>query len=128
MALAHAIDRAALAEAVIGDRALASDLWLPVSDPHYRTLAEGAPHYEYSPERARDLFREAGWRRETSDDVLVKQGRRFEVELTTTTGLDRVAALVAESWRNIGVAVKETVLSLGAVTDRQVRAGFAGIE
>jgi peptide/nickel transport system substrate-binding protein len=127
-ALAHAIDRGALAEAVIGDRSLASDLWLPVSDPRYRTLSEGAPHYDFSPERARDLFREAGWRRETSDDYLVKQGRRFEVELTTTTGWERIAALVAEYWRNVGVAVKETVLALGAVTDRQGRAGFAGVE
>ena len=128
MALAHAIDRGALAEAVIGDRSLASDLWLPTSDPRSQALAEGAPHYEFNRERARDLFREAGWRRETSDDVLVKQGRRFEVELTTTTGWERVAALVAEYWRNVGVAVKETVLSLGAVTDRQGRAGFAGVE
>jgi peptide/nickel transport system substrate-binding protein len=128
MALAHAIDRGAVAEAVIGDRSLASDLWLPASDPRYGSLAEGIPHYEFSPERARDLFRESGWRRETSDDVLVKQGRRFEIELTTTTGYERVGALVAESWRNVGVAVKETVLSLGAVTDRQGRAGFAGVE
>jgi peptide/nickel transport system substrate-binding protein len=128
MALAHAIDRAGLAEAAIGDRSLASDLWLPVSDPRYRALGEGAPHYDFSPDRARDLFREAGWRRETSDDYLVKQGRRFEVELTTTAGWERVAALVAEYWRNVGVAVKETVLSLGAEVDRQTRAGFNGIE
>lgn len=128
MALAHAIDRAAVAEATIGDRSLASDLWIPVSDPRYRSIAGDAPHYEFSAERARDLFRDAGWRRETSDDVLVKQGRRFEVELTTTTGSERVSALVAESWRNVGIAVKETVLALGAVTDRQSRAGFPGVE
>lgn len=128
MALAHAIDRGAIAEAAIGDRSLASDLWVPVSDPRYRLLAEGAPHYDFSPERARDLFREAGWRRESSDDVLVRQGRRFEVELTTTTGWERLVALVAEYWRNIGVSVKETVLSLGAVTDRQGRAGFSSVE
>ncbi len=128
MALAYAIDRGGLAEAVIGDRSLASDLWLPVSDPRYRALAEGAPHHEFNPDRARDLFREAGWRRETSDDYLVKQGRRFELELTTTAGWERVAALVGEYWRNVGVAVKETVLSLGAETDRQGRAGFAGVE
>jgi peptide/nickel transport system substrate-binding protein len=128
MALAHAIDRGAIAEAAIGDRSLASDLWLPVNDPRYRSLAEGAQHYEFSPERARDLFREAGWRRESSDDVLIRQGRRFELELTTTTGWERIAALVAESWRNVGVAVKEIVLSLGAVTDRQGRAGFSGVE
>ncbi len=127
-ALTHAIDRGAIAEAAIGDRSLASDLWLPVSDPRYGVLTEGAPRYEYSPERARDLFREAGWRRESSDDVLVKQGRRFELELTTTTESERLIALVAEYWRSVGVSVKETVRSLSAVTDRQGRAGFAGVE
>jgi peptide/nickel transport system substrate-binding protein len=128
IALAHAIDRGAISEAVVGDRSLASDLWVPINDPRYRALSEGAPRYDYSPERARDLFREAGWRRESSDDVLIRQGRRFELELTTTAGWERIAALVAESWRNVGVAVKETVLSLGAVTDRQGRAAYAGVE
>jgi len=127
-ALAHALDPATIAEAVTGDRSLASDLWVPVGDPRYRTISEGAARHDYSPERARELFRDAGWRREATDDVLVKQGRRFEIELTTTTGLERAAALVAEYWREVGVAVRETVLALGAVTDRQSRAGFSGVE
>src|SRR4029434_3500492 len=109
----YAIDRSALAEAVIGDRSLASDLWLPVSDPRYRALAEGAPHDELSHARERDFFREAGWRRETSDDYLVKQGRRFQLELTTTAGWERVAALVAAYWRNVGVALMQTHVLLG---------------
>jgi peptide/nickel transport system substrate-binding protein len=127
-ALAHAVDTATIAEAVAGDRSMASDLWIPVADPRYRIIAEGTTRRDYSPERARELFREAGWRREASDDVLVKQGRRFEIELTTTSGWERAAALVAEYWREVGVAVREVVLALAAVTDRQNRAGFSGVE
>jgi peptide/nickel transport system substrate-binding protein len=127
-ALLHAIDREALAEAVTGDRALAADLWLPASDPRYETLAGAAPRIEFDPARARDLFREAGWRRESADDVLVKQGQRFEVELTATANWEGAAALIAQSWRRAGLVVNEQVLTLGAITDRQTRAGFSGVE
>jgi peptide/nickel transport system substrate-binding protein len=127
-ALLHAIDREALAEALTGDRALAADLWLPASDPRYETLASAATRVEYDPARARDLFREAGWRRESADDVLVKQGQRFEVELTATANWEGAASLIAQSWRRAGVVVNEHVLTLGAITDRQARASFSGVE
>ncbi len=127
-AMLHAIDREALAEALVGDRALAADLWLPASDPRYPELADAAERIEYDPARARDLFREAGWRRESADDVLVKQGRRFEVELTATAGWEGAASLVAQYWRQVGMVVQENVLVLGAITDRQTRASYSGVE
>jgi peptide/nickel transport system substrate-binding protein len=127
-ALLHAIDREALAEALTGDRALAADFWLPGSDPRYQTLAGAASRIEYDPTRARDLFREAGWRRESADDVLVKQGQRFEVELTATASWEGAAALIAQSWRRAGVVVNEHVLTLSAITDRQTRASYSGVE
>lgn len=127
-ALLHAIDREALAEALTGDRALAAELWLPASDPRYDSLIDSVTRVEYDPAKARELFREAGWRRESADDVLVKQGQRFEIELTTTAAWEGAAALVAQYWRRVGVVVNEHVLALGAVTDRQARAGFSGAE
>lgn len=127
-ALAYALDRSAIAEIVAGDRSLASDLWVPLGDPRYRAIAAGVAGHEYNPSRAADLFREAGWRRQGTDDALVKQGRRLEVELTTTTEWERAGAIVAEYWRQAGVVVRETVLSLGAIVDRQARAGYSGVE
>jgi peptide/nickel transport system substrate-binding protein len=127
-ALAYAVDREGVAEAVIGDRSLASALWVPMSDPRYPTVARSMTNHEYDPNRARELFREAGWRRESADDVLVNHGRRFELELTTISDWERVSPVVSEYWRRIGASVRETVLSLGAITDRQVRARYAGIE
>jgi peptide/nickel transport system substrate-binding protein len=127
-ALLHAIDREALAEALVGDRALAADLWIPTTDPRYPELAAATERVEYDRNRARDLFREAGWRRESADDVLVKQGRRFEVELTATAGWEGAASLVAQYWRQAGIVVNENVLVLGAITDRQARASYSGVE
>jgi peptide/nickel transport system substrate-binding protein len=127
-ALTHALDRPAIAEVVTGDRALASDLWIPTNDPRYDAIAGDMAHQKYDPNRARELFREAGWRREGPTDTLVKEGRRLEIELTTTTGWERAAALVADYWRDVGVTVREDVRTLGAIVDRQARATYTGVE
>lgn len=127
-ALALAIDREGVAEGVIGDRSLASGLWIPATDPRYPGVARKMVNQEYDPNRARELFRDAGWRRESADDVLVKHGQRFQLELTTISEWDRVSPVVSEYWRRIGASVRETILSLGAVTDRQVRSTYSGIE
>lgn len=127
-ALAHALDRDAVAEAIAGDRTLAAELWVPRADARYPLLAEQAAHYEYNRERARDLFRDLGWHRETADDVLVKHGQRFEIELSTTAEWQSVAAVVADYWRDVGVPVRERVLALGAVVDREARAAYSGVE
>jgi ABC-type transport system substrate-binding protein len=91
-------------------------------------MTAGLARYPYDPARARDLFREAGWRRETADDVLVKQGRRFELEIVTTAEWERAGAAVAELWREAGVSVRENVLSRSAALDRQARASYSGVE
>ncbi len=127
-ALLHALDRGAIAEALTGDRSLASDTWVPPSDPRYATLARDVARYPHDTARARELFREAGWRRETADDVLVKQGRRFEVDITTTQEWERAGAAIAEYWREVGVVVHVTVLTRAAAADRQARAAYTGFE
>jgi peptide/nickel transport system substrate-binding protein len=127
-ALLCALDRGAIAEAVTGDRSLISNGWLPATDPRYALIAGDATRYPYDVARARELFRDAGWRRESADDVLVKLGRRFELEITTTQEWARAATVVAEYWRQVGVAVKETVLNRAASVDRQARAGYSGVE
>ncbi|HZT05681.1 MAG TPA: peptide ABC transporter substrate-binding protein [Chloroflexota bacterium] len=127
-ALDCSLDRAAIAEAVTGDRSLASDLWVPSADPQYALLGPDYTPTEYDPARARDLFREAGWRRESADDVLVKQGRRFEIELTTPPEFERTSTAVAEFWREAGVAVQVSILNRPALTDRAGRAAYTGVE
>lgn len=127
-ALAFAIDRAGVAEAVGGDASLASELWIAPSDPRYQPVASGIPRYQYRPERAAGLLRDAGWRPEGVDAVLVSHGERLEIELSTTAEWHSAAASVAESWRQVGVGVKEEVISLGSVFDRERRSTYSGVE
>jgi peptide/nickel transport system substrate-binding protein len=127
-ALLLSLDRAAIAEAVVGDRALASDLWISAASARYAAITTDLARHLYDPARARDLFHDAGWRRTSADDVLIKQGRRFELELTTTPEWERASAAVAEYWREAGVDVRMTVLSRSAMGDRLGRATYQGVE
>lgn len=127
-ALAYAIDRRTVAEAVAGDGSLGSDLWVAPTDRRFRTIAAGVARYEYSAERALAAFRDAGWRREGTDGVLVNHGERFEMELLVTSDWYPAAALVADYWRQSGVMVKENVVTLASSFDRQARSTHSGME
>lgn len=127
-ALAYAIDRGAIAEAVAGDAALAAELWIPPSDRRYQLIASGVPRYQYSVDRAAGALREAGWRRDGNDGVLVNRGERLEMELSSTAEWYSTAALVGDYWRQQGVMVKENVISLGTVFDRAGRSTYPGAE
>jgi len=127
-ALIHSLDRESLAEVVTGDRSMAAELLVPSSDSRYARLAEKVSRYPYDPRRAADLFREVGWRRGGAEDVLVRQGRRLEIELAMTSDWERVGAAVSEYWQQAGIVVRESVFALSAVTDRQNRSLYSGVE
>jgi peptide/nickel transport system substrate-binding protein len=127
-ALVMMIDREALAEVVAADRSLASHLWVPAADPRYSGLMASTVTYPYDPVRARELLREAGWRREGAEDILVKEGHRFDVELASTAEWERPRAAVEDYWRQSGVTVKDTIFALSSVIDRQGRAVYSGVE
>lgn len=126
--LAYAIDRRAVAEAITGDGSLGSDTWVSSTDRRLHSLTAGTTRYGYSPERALAAFREAGWRREGADGVLVDRGDRFEMELLVTPDWYSAATLVADYWRQSGVMVKENVVTLGSIFDRQARSNYSGVE
>ena len=127
-ALAFSIDRAGIAEAIGGDASLASELWVPTTDRRYQPVAQGTQRYQYSPDRAASLFRDAGWRREGADGVLVSHGQRFEIELSTTAEWQSSEAFVADGWRQAGVVVKEDVVTQGSIFDRERRSSYSGAE
>jgi peptide/nickel transport system substrate-binding protein len=127
-ALAYSLDRPAISEALTGTPGLNADLWVPSTDPRYAAIAQNVARYPFDPPRAVEIFREAGWRREGTDDALVRQGRRFEIEVTTVTSLERAAAVVADYWRDAGIAARETVFTQGGPSERQARAAHSGVE
>ncbi|SDG55897.1 peptide ABC transporter substrate-binding protein [Roseospirillum parvum] len=81
----------------------------PVSplDPMY--AAEGVPHYQYDPARAKVLLEDAGWHADPSGVRRNADGEPLRLTLATTAG-NRIRELVQQvlqsQWRTIGVEVR----------------------
>lgn len=82
-ALAHLIDREALADALGEGLSKPADVVLDPEDPVYRLLEQGGlPKYPYDVAQAQRLLTETGWTR-GPDGFLQRGGQRFAIEVST---------------------------------------------
>ena len=101
-ALYHALDRKALAERseLRGARAIGN----VISDWSWAYAAD-VPAYEYNPPRAEDLLEQANWKKDASGLRAAKDGQKLRLtyKSTDTASRQKVAALLRDLWRKIGV-------------------------
>lgn len=123
-ALQHALDRAALVQAVFGEYGTVADCWVQPDEPRFAVVRDALTRYAYDPARALGLLAEAGWQR-GPDGSLEKGGRRF---LVSIRGDEHVSAIVADSWRTVGVSGRLESLPAHLARDRAARASFTGFD
>jgi peptide/nickel transport system substrate-binding protein len=130
-ALSHAINREELRQVVTHGIAPAADSWIPPGQAQRRELEAAIPQFPYDPRRATAMLAESGWAR-GPDEVLVHRGsgERFEVHLISTPAADveRKLAIVADSWKGVGVRAKIEILSPGRYEDSEYRAKLPGVD
>jgi peptide/nickel transport system substrate-binding protein len=109
-ALAYALDRVSITEVVqAGHGELVANSLLPPGDRNYDPVRDSFVRYVHDPARARMLLTEAGWT-PGPDGVLVRaDGRRFTTALWTTEGWDNEIAVIADYWKQVGVAAEERI-------------------
>lgn len=114
-ALSLSIDRAGIAQALMGDEALAATQLLPptLADWHHPAL----PPLRYDPDAAQRLLREAGWQRH-ADGLRGPDGK--PLTLAIRTFLDRpelplIATALQEQWRQAGIAVQVRIGNSGDI-------------
>jgi peptide/nickel transport system substrate-binding protein len=77
--------------------------------------------YNYNPQKARELLREAGWMKMNSDGVLEKDGKPFVFEIVTNQGNEtrqKCAEIIQRQLKEIGINVNIRILEWSAfVTD-----------
>jgi len=77
--------------------------------------------YNYNPQKARELLREAGWTKLNSEGVLEKDGKPFVFEIVTNQGNEtrqKCAEIIQRQLKEAGITVKIRVLEWSAfVTD-----------
>jgi len=109
-AIACAIDKSELVDVVLfGLGSPATGPYVPNTWPYNPAVK----HYEFSPEKAKELLKEAGWTDTDHDGVLDKDGRPFAFTILTNMGnsLRKNAATIIQ-WRLAKVGIKVEIKAL----------------
>ena len=109
-ALTYAINKKEIIEgALLG-------LGLPATGPYKPGVWAHNPdvkRYAYSPEMAKRLLGEAGWKDTNGDGILDKDGKKFEFTIVTNQGNNqrkKAAEIIQRRLKDVGVSVKIRIL------------------
>ena len=105
-ALAHAIDRDAIAQYVMNGLARPTYSIFPPSSWVYN---ENVPKYEHNPDTAKALLDQAGWTA-GAGGVRQKDGQQLKLRLlfgpNTSKVRERIATVAQQAWGDLGIAVE----------------------
>lgn len=113
-AIAHAINKNEIVDVVL------FGLGSPATGPYVPNTWPYNPHvkkYEYDPEKAKKLLKEAGWEDTDGDGIVDKDGKNFEFTILTNMGNNqRKKAATIIQWRlkEVGIKVNIRVLEWSA--------------
>ena len=129
-AMYHALDREALAEAVVGDRSYAAWEIMVEGELLHDATKDGLRRYAYDPARALELLRNAGWT-QGSDGMIrsATDGRPFSNSIAATAGgTAREATAMVDFWRRIGVDAELITIPDALVRNAEARATYPAWE
>ena len=129
-ALIHAIDRKALADTMLPGAAMVADMFITPTDPRWEWVKDVVVPHEYDRRQFQGLVEEVGWRRSADGRVLDGAGQQVTVPLWTTAGAQNEAEtnIIANYWREAGLAVDQTVIPVAQQRDRRMRASYPGVD
>jgi len=128
-ALAHATDRAALADTLTEGQGTAADTLILPQVEYFEAIKRVATTYPYDVRRAEQLMNEVGWTREADGFYTHPASGRFTFELAVAAGgrNDSEVAIMADGLRRGGFDATIRVIPRAQITDRQARAALPGI-
>lgn len=92
----------------------------PVSPMFKIYYDSGLPAYDYSPEKAKEILRDAGWSDKNGDGIIENGDVDFSFDLYTNTGNPRrnyVATIVKNNLRAVGIEANVQMLETGAFVE-----------
>ena len=106
-AIAHAIDRATIAElSCPGGRQPVAHAWLPPRHPGYNPNVK---KYEYDPARAKALLAEAGFTPGLDGILRDRNGKRAEMTIMTTAGnalREQIELIIKDQLKDVGIDLR----------------------
>ncbi len=127
-ALAHAIDKPGINDAINAGIALEADFYLPPNGQWGAEVQRGAVKHPLDLRLSEQLMREVGYEK-APDGVYVSQTEgRFVVEARTVAGsaVPELAAL-ANDWRTAGFEVNQHIVPAALALDLETKAGYPGM-
>jgi peptide/nickel transport system substrate-binding protein len=113
-AFTHAIDKQEIVDVVL------FGLGRPTENPYRpgtKWFNEKLEPYEYSPDKARALLAEAGWKDTDGDGIVDKDGKPFSFRILTNQGNDqrvKTATIIQKRLRDVGVDTSVRVVEWSA--------------
>lgn len=126
-ALMHAVDRELMAAALSRGLSAPADSFYSREDPLWPRLEQAVMRYAYDPRRVEALLVDAGWSRGPDRLFRNARGSLFEVQIIATPDHPREAPLIADYWRQAGMASRVIQMPEAAKEDEEYRANFAGV-
>ncbi|MEK4360744.1 peptide-binding protein [Paenibacillus sp. FSL M7-1455] len=122
-AMAYALNRQGMIDNVL--KGIGSVMDAPFLPGSWADPKEAATHYDYNPEKAKQLLAEDGWK-PGKDGILEKDGHRFSFELQYNAGNSRregVATVIQQNLADVGIEVKPKALDFSAWVDQNLNPG-----
>ena len=117
-AVAYAIDRQRMVNNIYRGLGEPQTSFVSVQSPFYY---EGLKGYEYNPEKAKQLLKEAGFKYNNKGQLLDDRGNRVSFRLITNSGnkiREAMGSQIAEDLGKIGIKVDFSPLAFNVVIDR----------
>lgn len=113
-AIAHAIDKSEIIDVVLfGLGSPATGPYVPNTWPYNPVVKQ----YDFSPDKAQQLLREAGWQDTDGDGIVDKDGNPFKFTIITNLGNNlrkNCATIIQQRLKKIGIKVEIRVLEWSA--------------
>lgn len=118
-AINHAIEKKQTIKTILGDAAEPQDyMFCSIWDKY---LNKSAPCYEYSPEKAKELLAEAGWKDVDGDGILEKNGKKLEFDIEyrmNAADHAKLGEVIQSQLAKVGVKVNLLPVETGALAKK----------
>jgi peptide/nickel transport system substrate-binding protein len=111
-ALAHAVDREPINEALFEGQGFMSDHWVPPQMPYAADVDRAVTHYSFDPRRTEQLLNEAGFTKDRSGFFANAAGERLKPDFLTDQSplFEREMNVIQDGWARIGIDMEPRLL------------------
>ncbi len=128
-ALAHAVDRAAIDEAVFSGQGAMTETLVADTEPFFAEVNSATERYPFDLRAAERIMTEAGYTRDRDGIFLTPSGDRFVTDLRVTASVEfeRAQTVLTATWKQAGFDVRPSVLPAAQARNPEARHNFPGL-